>query len=161
MGWLLRKLDTIGGAVFAGVAGAAVSQLQAFIQQYVQRLGGHLDEAQRNVDTLLNSDRYQAMAADARDLIVADARARVDEIRSALDAIDGAGLFAKPFAFLAHLDAGVAARTLESFAPALPVDAASLIYAGMGLIAGLVLWALVKAPFALVFRRRRKGGEAS
>lgn len=159
MGWLLRKLDTIGGAVFAGVAGAAVSQFQAYVQQYVQRLGGHLDEAQRIVETIQNSERYRTMAATARDLILADARARVDEIRAALDAIDGAGMLAKPFVFVAHIDTEIAARTLDNFSPALPVDAASLIYAGMGLIVGLVLWGIVKAPFALVFRgHKRKAG---
>lgn len=160
MGWLMRKLDTLGGAVFAGVAGAAVSQFQAFVQQYVQRLGGHLDEAQRVYETIQNSERYRALAAEARDVLLTDAHARVEEIRAALDALDRAGLFAKPFVFIAHFDPGIASRTLESFSPALPVDMASLVYAGMGLIAGLVLWGIVKAPFALIFRRRRKERKA-
>lgn len=159
MGWLLRKLDMLIGGAIAGTAGAAASQLQAFILQYLQRLGGHVDEARRAYDTVLHGQRYQDMAAPARDLIARDALERVNELQAAHDAIQGAGLVAKPFVFARHVDMAIAQRTWEAFTPALPIDAGGLIYAGMGLIAGLVLYEIAKAPLALG-RRREKTGAA-
>lgn len=155
MRWLLRKLDTLIGAVIAGIAGAAASQLQAFLLQYLQRLGGHVDEARRAYDTILNGERYRQMAPAARDLIARDALDRVNELQAAHDAIRDAGLLAKPFVFAAHFDADVALGTWEAFTPALPFDLAGLLYAGMGLLAGLILYEIVKAPFALTGRRGR------
>ena len=153
MEWLLRKLDTLIGAVFAGIAGAAASQLRAFMVQYLQRLGGHVDEARRAYDAVLNGERYQAMAAPARELIAQDALNRLDELRGAHDAIQGAGLLAKPFIFASHLDLAIAGRTWETFTPALPVDLAGLVYAAMGLLVGLIAYEIVKAPFAVAGRR--------
>lgn len=155
MAWLLRKLDTLTGAVVAGTAGAAASQLQAFIGQYLQRLGGHIDEARRTCDTILHGERYLAMAAPARQLLAQDALVRLDDLQGAHDAIQGAGLLGKPFAFVAHIDLEIARRTAENFTPALPLDLAGLTYAGMGLIAGLILYEIVKAPFAAMGRRDR------
>ena len=153
MEWLLRKVDTLTGAFVAGAGGAAASQLQAFILQYLQRLGGHVDEARRAYDAILTGERYQAMAAPARDLIAQDALGRLNDLEGARDAIQEAGLLTKPFAFIAHIDLEVARGTWQSFAPVLPVDLAGLLYAGMGLVAGLVLYEIAKAPLRLLRRR--------
>jgi len=154
MRWLLGKVDTLTGAVFTGAAGAALSQLSAFIQQYLQRLGGHLDEARRNYDLLLGAERYRQLDQAAREILANDALARVNEIQGAHDAIVNAGLFARPFVFLRHLDTDVAERTLAQFKPALPVDTEGLVYAGLGLVLGLALYELLKLPFAAAFRHR-------
>ena len=45
MGWIRKKLDSLAGTVIAVVAGLTSLQLPAFIHAYMQRLGGHLDEA--------------------------------------------------------------------------------------------------------------------
>ncbi len=156
MGWLTRKLDTLMAAAFAGTAGAVVSQLQEFIQQYLQRIGGHLDEAQRNYQTVLESERYREMAQQTRDILINDALGRVQEIQASHDAIANAGFMAKPFVFLTHMDRIIATRTLENFTPALPVDVESLIYAAIGLVVGFVIYELLKLPFALMFRGKSK-----
>lgn len=155
MAWLLRKLDTLAGAVVAGIGGAATSQLQAFIGQYLQRLGGHIDEAERAYGTILHGDRYQQMETAARELIAQDALARVNDLENARNAIHGAGLFTKPFVFAAHIDWSIARGTWEVFIPALPVDMAGLVYAAMGLVAGLILYEIVKAPLPLMMRRAK------
>ena len=155
MGWLFRKLDLLGGAVIAGGAGAAASQLQAFMVQYLQRLGGHVDEAQRAFDAIGQGERYRQMDAATRELIVGDALARVNELRAARDAILEGDLISRPFAFFRHLDLAIAGRTGESFIPALPFDTAGLVYAATGLLLGLILYELIKGVFALPFRRRR------
>ena len=160
MGWITRKLDTLVAAVFAGTAGASVSQLQEFIQQYLQRIGGHLDEAQRNYQTILESDRYREMAQQTRDILLNDALGRVQEIQASHDAIANAGFMARPYVFLVNMDRTIAARTLENFTPALPVDVESLIYAAIGLVVGFAVYELLKLPFALMFRRKRSATQA-
>ncbi|MBE0532605.1 MAG: DUF2937 family protein [Rhodospirillales bacterium] len=154
MGWLLRKVDMLGGAVIAGSAGAGASQLQAFMVQYLQRLGGHVDEAQRAFDALGHGQRYRQMDGPTREMIAEDAMARVNELRTAHDAILQGDLISRPFAFFRHLDIDIAGRTWDGFSPALPFDTAGLAYAAAGLILGLVLYELIKAAFALPFQRR-------
>lgn len=161
MGWLLRKVDMLGGAVIAGGAGAGASQLQAFIVQYLQRLGGHVDEAQRAFDAIGQGERYRQMDAPTRELIAGDALARVNELRTAHDAISQGDLVSRPFAFVRHLDLDIAGRTWEGFTPALPFDTAGLVYAATGLLLGLIFYELIKAVLALPFRRRRGGRVAS
>ncbi len=95
------------------------------------------------------------MAPQARDLIVGDARARVQEIQAVHDAILDAGLFTKPFVFLSHLDTGIAERTLEQFTPALPLDLEGIVYSAMGLLTGFIAYELIKLPFGLTFRKKK------
>lgn len=154
--WLFRKLDSLVGAAFAGTWGAVVSQFQAFVHQYLQRLGGHIDEAKRNYALILDSDRYRQMDTASRDIIADDARARVDELQSAFDAVTGADLLTRPYEFLVNVDSAIAERTLENFKPAVPVDLESLIYAGAGLVLGFVFFELIKAPFAILLRGARR-----
>jgi Protein of unknown function (DUF2937) len=152
MRWFIRKLDSLIGAAFAGTWGAVVSQFQAFVHQYLQRLGGHIDEANRNYQIILDSDRYREMDAVTRDVITGDALARVKELKSVYDAITDADIFTRPYEFLVHVDSVIAERTFESFEPALPVDLESLIYAGVGLVLGFIVFEIIKAPLALLFR---------
>lgn len=157
MRWFFRKLDSLIGAAFAGTWGAVISQFQAFVHQYLQRLGGHIDEAARNHRIILDSDRYKQMDAATRDIIAGDAQARVEELKGAFDSIDGADLLTRPYEFLVNLDPVIANRTLENFKPAVPVDLESLIYAGAGLVLGFMVFELIKAPFALLMSGVRRG----
>ena len=45
MRWLLSLFDRLIGTTIGAIAGVSASQTQAFIHAYLQRLGGHLDEA--------------------------------------------------------------------------------------------------------------------
>ncbi len=122
-----RRIDRLIAAGLATLAGGAGSQLIAFVQQYQQRLGGHLDEA------LLFQQRILALAGgDGGERLVEAAAARVAELQRAADAIAGAGPFAKPFVVLGHLDRAIAAGTLKDFQPALALDSASLGYTAAG-----------------------------
>jgi hypothetical protein len=155
MSWVARKIDSLIGAVFGAIAGASASQFDAFMLQYLQRLGGHLDEARRNYGLVMDGERYRDMAVEVRTILIADARARMDELELSWRAIADADLLHRPWAFARHVDAEIAARTWETFRPVLPFDATGLIYAACGLVIGLIVYELLKAPFALLFGRRR------
>jgi uncharacterized protein YacL len=53
------------------------------------------------------------------------------------------------------MDRTIAEATLANFTPALPLDTASLVYALIGIIIGLLLYELVKLPLRLLAGRRR------
>jgi hypothetical protein len=109
----------------------SATQLPAFIHQYLQRLGGHLDEARRGVANL-----------------------RLADLQSAYDALRGADALHQPFVFFNHLDIEIARRVLSDFHPALPFDTVSLIYGASGLFFGLAVYEIVKLPVRLIFGRR-------
>ncbi len=155
MGWLLRKIDQVVAAVLAGSVGVSLSQLQAFMHQYLQRLGGHLDEARRNFDQLGSAPQLQVLEERSRQLLLDAAAGRVGEIEQARDTILGAGPFLRPFVFVREADPEIAMAALRDFQPAIPVDAASLGYALAGVVLALLVYDLVKAPFVLASRRRR------
>lgn len=151
--WLIRQVDSLVGTVLAASLGIAASQILAFMQQYQQRLGGHLAEALLNLRQIQNGTAYKDVSASARERLVATATDRVVELEAARDAIDNAGPFSKPFVFFTHLDPGIAGGTLRSYQPALPLDVTSLAYAALGMIIAWLIYNAIKSP-ARLFRRR-------
>lgn len=158
MDWLLQKLDMVLGAGFAATVGMGASQAQAFINQYLQRLGGHLDEAKLNLDRIENGVRYQTMSTTVRQELEADATLRVQELQYSYDSIANAGLFAKPLALFKTADDSIIAGTWTDFVPAVPLDTNALIYIGVGIVLALIVYEIVKFPvvYALGQPRRRK-----
>ncbi|SRR5258708_993738 len=154
MRWLARRLDSAAGAIFAALGFMLASQFQEFLQQYLQRLGGHLDEARTSYLSLVTGGIAKTLDPAVRETVVAGARARVDTLDGALTAISGAGPVLRPLALMRHVDIDIARATFAAYQPAVPTDPLSLAYAGAGLVLGLILWELVKLPPSLVFRRR-------
>ena len=179
----VRLVDSLLDRVIAIAGALAVSQVPGFISHYLQRLGGHVAEAERNVttgetywqkiadkttggdldvliDTYLGSDLATTVEAGRK--CAADV-ARLKELRAALEAITNSSLFNKPFAFLRHMEAEIARATAREYTPNLPLDPESLVYAAAGLLLAMLLYQGVK--FALVaaakriFRRRKKEPE--
>ena len=155
MGFLLRAVDRLIAAGLSVAGALSASQLQAFIQQYLQRLGGHLDEARLAVERLLSSATYQATDQATRDALAALARARVIELEAAMMALRDAPPVSLPLTFLRHFDSGVAAAAFRDFQPAIPLDVISLVYAAAAALAAPALYGLLKLPF-IAIRSRRK-----
>ena len=146
-GLLDRVLCVLGAVVFC--------QLPEFIQQYLQRLGGRLDEARRQLA------EFEAVAAQSKltlaqfiertstnaDTAVANlggvmqgAIERVNELAGAETAIRNASLWEKPFVFFAHFDRAIAGATLEIYRPAVPTTAEGAIYAIAGIVTFLGIY---------------------
>ena len=146
------------------------SQIPEFLQQYLQRLGGHLDEARRQLG------RFQEIATQAGltiDELVARSRgsaeptvvqlgqlmrdtvARVDALSAAENGLRNASIFGRPLVFLRHLDLSIARATWAIFRPAVPTTVEGLIYAGIGVLLMLALYhGAVKYPVKRAWRRR-------
>lgn len=159
---LLRDL-TLVTLVLAGAIG--FSQVPRFVQEYEQRLGGAVQEAQRQLDrydTLARQNDLtvaglgQRFAASADPAvagighIVQEQTGRLEDLRAQAQALAAAGRLAKPLILLRHQDPAILAATWAKFGYTLTLDPG---FAALGATAGLVLNALVWwAPY----RRRRE-----
>lgn len=165
-----RLLCVVGAVLF--------SQLPEFIQQYLQRLGGHLDEARRQLE------QFRAVAAQsdltlaqliARNLgsseptvaglgrVIQETMARVDALAAADAAIRQASMLSRPFVFLRHLDLSIVHATWTIFKPAVPTTVEGLFYSACGVLLALAFYhGGVKLPVRCALRRRaeRRAGAA-
>ncbi len=157
MRWTLTKLDSLVGTVLAATAGLAASQLQAFIHAYLYRLGGHLDEARRTHEWIVEDARGAGEAA-TQTRLAEIASARVGELQSAYDAITTAGVFSRPLVFFTRLDDDIARATWRTFEPSLPLDTASLAYGIAGMVVAWMVYEIVKLPVVIPMRRRLRVG---
>ncbi len=169
----LRPLGRVGGSlldrVLCVLGAVGLSQAPEFFQQYLQRLGGHLDEARLvmrryevvaqesgiTVRELIDTTRAQTAQPVARlGDVIAESQARLDALTVAETALREANLWERPFVFLRHVDWDIAGRAWEVFKPAVPVTVEGLVYAGVGMVLALVLYqGCVAVPCRALARR--------
>ncbi|QRF66604.1 DUF2937 family protein [Ponticoccus alexandrii] len=149
----------------AGLTGAAgLSQFPEFSQQYMQRLGGAVDELSLQVDryhadadalglplaTYLQRLAAEGPLARTQATNMAGDIARHEYLSEALMTLQGAGPFMRA-KLATHIgDRAVAERAMESFKPALPLTFEGVTFAGAGFFAGwlalgIALWFLKKS----------------
>lgn len=154
---LLESLDSLIDRALC-VAGAVLfSQAPEFFQQYLQRLGGHLDEARRQLaqfrqtaaDTGLSLDQLIARTSASTDAAVAPlgeaihhTATRVDSLQAAHDALLHASAWSRPFVFLSHLDGSIVRSTWSVYRPAVPTTLEGLFYALTGMLVLLAAYHL-------------------
>jgi hypothetical protein len=135
-----------------------------FMQQYLQRLEGHLDEARlvvsrfRDAAAQSGMSLEQLVAGTARNPdpsmgrlggVIRDAVGRVADLAAADDALRHASAWSRPFVFVAHMDQGIARATLAIYKPAVPTTAEGLTYAAFGMVVVLAFYHLaVRGPIA-------------
>ncbi|MEC3863254.1 DUF2937 family protein [Mesobacterium sp. TK19101] len=165
---ILRSLT-----VAAGLTGAAgLSQFPEFSQQYLQRLGGAVDEL-TVVVTAFDADaraagltRQEALAdlnsggtfAQSRSASMQATFDRHARLTADLAALQGAGPFTR-LKLLGHLDdSDIARRAWGAYKPALPITFEGVSFAIAGFAVGaLLLWAMIRTVKALFrpFARRK------
>jgi hypothetical protein len=158
------RLVCVLGAVFA-------AQAPEFFQQYLQRLGGHLDEIRRQLaafesaahaagkpwvqfvaDTTANPDPGLAKLGST----MAATAARADELAAAHAALLDASVWSRPWAFFAHLDLEIAHATAAVFKPAVPTTIEGAVYAALGIGVAFGLWHfLIRLPLRRVLSAKK------
>lgn len=165
----LSIFDSLTDRILCVVGAVMFSQGPEFMQQYLQRLGGHLDEARRqlaifqntaaqaglSLDQFINRTGSNADQSVARlGAVMTDAADRVSSLQAAHDALLQAALWERPFVFLRYLDAAIARATGAVYQPALPTTVEGLIYAFTGMLLFLAIYHLgLKRLWALITRR--------
>jgi hypothetical protein len=153
------------------VAGAVIfSQVPEFMQQYLQRLGGHLDEARRQLQQFQEVAARSSLTLDQLIVqtnasadpavsklggVMAGAVARVNELTAAQSALEHATLWDRPFVFLHQVDPAIARATWAIFRPAVPTTPEGLVYALVGILVLLATYhGGVKYPITRARARR-------
>lgn len=147
---------------FGIVAAAALSQGPEFSQQYLQRLGGQIDEVDAQVAALderaseagLERGEYVRRFLDNPDRVIAregdymvSVLARHTVLHAAYDAIVVAPPWKRPWRMMQHYLPDTTRATFAAFRPAAPLTVDGLAYAGAGFLAGWLGTTLLLAPF--------------
>lgn len=146
----------LADGVFAIAGAAGLSQFPEYYRQYLQRIGGRLDQALVQEGRIAAAAREHGLAvsdyvqrllsntdpvARSEGANVSAALADVERLRVAHDALRAAGPFERPVAFARHFDESIARSTLDQFVPAVPISPEGLAYAAVGMLVGLLLLA--------------------
>ena len=157
MSWLTRRLDHLASAAFGGAGGISFSLAPAFTQAYLQRLGGHVDEARRTVEQVTAGELLPWLAPEGRATAVAELQLRLDELTALQQHIRDAPDLLRPLALLRHGEWSIAERAAGDFVPAIPLGIASLTWTGIGIVVAVVLYELIcRAPIGAVRWRRQR-----
>ncbi len=153
-----RILDAFLGAAIIAASGVAASQAHAFLIQYIDLLGGRLNEATAHLNNVQNGLRYRLMSETVRKEAETAAQNRVADLQEAYHAMADANVLVKPIAFLRRADSAMLANAWQDFIPALPRAADGIFYAVVAMIVGFLLYELVKLPVVMLVSepRRRK-----
>jgi hypothetical protein len=161
---VIDRVLCVGGAIL-------FSQGPEFMQQYLQRLGGHLAEAQRQLGLFQQAATQSGATleqfitqtranpnAGLRQLgaVMNDAAERTASLQSAHDALLNSSLWTRPFVFLRHLDLGIAEGTWTVYKPAVPTTLEGLLYALTGMLVLLLLYHAGLKPLAGLLARKPK-----
>lgn len=153
----------------AAIVGAGfTSQFPEFYQQYLQRLGGRLDQALLQEARIFDAAQSQGLSVGeyverflqsedpvfrAEGVLLQETLADAETLRGALIELASASPLERPFAFLENVDSGLFRATLDAYVPAMPVSVEGFTYAAVGMLLGLVLLAGAERSGKSVARR--------
>ena len=154
MSWLTRRLDHLGSAAAGGIGGIMFSQAPAFTHAYLQRLGGHIDEARRTIDKLASGDVLPWLNGEARARAVAELTQRLTELEQLRQAVVETPPMLRPIMLLRQAEWSIAQAAAGDFAPAIPIDPASIVWTLAGVVVAALFWDSARLPFWVAGRRR-------
>lgn len=165
-GVLLIPFDAFMGRLFSVIGAVLFSQFPNFVQAYLQRLGGHLDEIKRviaqyegaaketgktlkeYINIHLNSNSPEIVKTGQ---IISDHLSRADHLDKSMSAVANAGPFTKFISFVSNADWTIARETLSNYTPGLSFNLESVMYGLAGIIIGMILYFVIKAPVKGIF----------
>jgi len=166
---IFRTFDGLVDRLLCVLGAVLFSQGPEFMQQYLQRLGGHLQEAQRQLglfreaatqsgstlEEFIVQTRTNANAGVVHlSSVMSDAIDRTASLQAAHDALTHSSLWARPFVFVQHLDPAIAKATWTAYLPAVPTTVEGLLYALAGMLFFLLLYHFgLKGLFSLFARK--------
>lgn len=151
----VRFIDSILDRICAVLGALAMAQFPQYLAQYIQRLGGHVDEAARGME------KYREIAKDVGKTLyqysqhllnskdpavfktgqkIAGDLERYDQLAAALKELQNAPAYKKLFVFIKDIDFDIARSTLSNFTPGLPVTLEGAAYAAVGIVIGMILY---------------------
>jgi len=177
----MQKIFEKISAFFSGIADRLISILGAvgmaqfpqFFSQYLQRLGGHLQEIRRAINKYeqaaeslgISFEDYirQHLTAEERVFqtsgeVIAGLLNRLENIENSFYQLQQAGPFTRWIIFFQEADWEIARQTLTFYTPGIPTSMEGIIYAFTGLLLGWGLFSLFKTAFNTLDNKIRKKG---
>jgi hypothetical protein len=151
-----RLLDSLADRICVVAGALLASQVPGYISHYVQRLNGHVAEAQKNIASWqeianrmtsgslrLLISRYEL--SDLPEAVAAGEKCSADLVRlqtmeQALSAIREAPAWGRLFSFLRHMDPDIARAAMREYPLNIPLDFESLAYAAVGIVVAMLLY---------------------
>ncbi len=161
IGSLLDRLCVVAGA-FIG------SQIPQFMQQYTQRLAGHVEALQklinqlREIATLSHKtlEQYIQKFKDSSDQdfihqadFMQGILTRWQDLHQALDHLTQSSMWLRPYYFLKDLQPEIAHSTFASFQAGFNLTFEGLCYAGVGMVVGWAFYQLISKFIAFGYTR--------
>lgn len=154
-----RIISVTGAIIFA--------QMPAFIVQYQQRLGGHVDELKhlidkyksyaasnnRTLDEYINVHLQSSVKEFASTgQLMAENLARFNELGKALKELaDSTGLI-RLFMFFKNIDIDIYRGTMKNFVPGITFSTDAVLYGITGVIIFMSIYWLIKKSVTLIIR---------
>jgi hypothetical protein len=170
--WPVRFIDSLMDRICAVLGAVLLAQFPQFLVLYLQRLGGHTDEARRNLDG------YREIAKDvgqslyqyiqhllaSRDPVVFKTGQkawgdfeRYNTLANSLKELQEAPAFKKFFIFIKDIDFDIARNTLANYTPGLPLSWEGAAYAATGIVLGMAAYFGLTRLILLIVKKLRTG----
>lgn len=161
IGSLIDRLSIVAGA-FIG------SQVPQFMQQYTQRLAGHVDSLQKLLNQLHQMasfsqktlNQYIQKFKDSADPdfmrqgdFMQGIVTRWEGLHQALEHLMKSPFWLRPYYFVKDLQPDIARATFDSYQPGFNLTIEGLCYAGGGMILGWALFRMISKIMSFGYRR--------
>lgn len=166
MKWIFSLLDRICAVVGA----LAFSQVPEFIQQYLQRLGGHVAELNHQIQIITynaaasgkNLDQYIHKFKMSGDIdfvhqgeMMQEMALRYQTLLHNLQEIQQATAWGRGIKFFYHIDFIIARETMHHFVPGVSFSLEGMVYGLVGLMFGWMLISNLRKAMSLLKKRKR------
>ncbi len=161
----IRMIDSMLDRVAAVLGVFIFVQFPQFFSQYIQRLGGHLDEARRIVDLYIKAanslnltfEEYINIHLAANNPVFVSSGEQISQIAERFYALEKslfklleATPLTRLWTFLREADWEIAAQTWRFFTPGIPTTMEGLVYAIIGLFLGWGIYSGIRALYYLI-----------
>ncbi len=159
---MLKWVGELIDRVFAVLCAFVFAQLPLFMQQYQQRLSGHVAELTLQIDKMTDAAGFTGKTLNQfiekfmndpdpdfshQGQIMNYMVLRSKELTHSLNQLINSSIFAKPFVFVYNINADIAHKTYNNFSVGLPFNLEGLVYALVGVIFGFILFSSLRKLF--------------
>lgn len=164
----LRVLEGLIDRILAIAGSITLAQFPQFYSQYLQRLGGHLDEARRIVaeyseaaasfNLTLSEYVRTHLTVDSPVLqstgtIIENSLTRLADLENSFQALKAGNLFNRWWIFLRKMEPAIFKQTCLEYTPGLPFTMESLTYALIGLLITFGIYQGIKGLLIKLFSK--------
>lgn len=169
----LRFIDGILDRVISIIGAVAFSQFPQFFGQYMQRLGGHLAEAQQALAQYIAAAEALNLTLDeyirehlesgsevftSSGEVIQGLLERVQTLELSYQALQDATIYNRWLVFMREVDWSIATGTWENFVPGVPTTIEGLTYALAGLLLSWGVYILLKSLVSFPARAGKTKG---